>query len=263
MNTLVNWDRVDKTRLLVVIWFHALLAYFLYSFEWWYLIPFILLNLLMNANMSIFLHKGLSHRNYSYNSKILDHIFSIVTMILFLGGPIQWALMHRLHRKYLDKEEDPHAPSVVGSLVSHFHLWKKPDVDIKKKIKIRDIFRDYKHLMIYFKYPITISILCWLVIGLLFGLEGLAIVGAAACWHNHTLGIVDCWVHRKGHGIVVSPNRIQTYLSYVTFCCPDGFEHDEHHKNPRIYSYTKGWLDYHARIMELLAKRGLVKINAS
>lgn len=258
MSMLVNWDRIDKTRLLVPIWTHGLAIYFLYSFQWWYLIPFVLVNYLMNTTLSIFLHKTLAHRLWSYNSKVVDHMFAFVSAINFFGGPIQWALMHRLHHKYTDGHEDPHAPTIVGSIVSHMHLWKVPPVDIKRKIKIRDLFRDYKHLMIYFKYPNLTSIAAWTVVGLLFGLEGLAIVGAASCWQLHTLGIIDNWTHSKGNQIVQNPSRWGTIAIMGS---PEAIEHREHHEKPWVYSHIKGWFDYHARIMELLAKRGWVKIH--
>jgi fatty-acid desaturase len=254
----IKWHRVDKSRLIVPIWTHTMLVYFLYTFQWWYLVPFVIINYAMNTTLSIFLHKTLAHRHWSYNSKILDHIFAFITSINFFGGPIQWAIMHRLHHKYTDEFEDPHAPQIVGHIISHLHLWKVPPIDIKKKIKVRDLFRDYKHLIVYFKYPNLSSFLAWAVVGILFGLEGMAIVGAASCWQLHTLGIVDNWVHRKGNGIIINPAR---WFTAVIMGSPEAIEHKEHHEKPWVYTHIDGWFDYHARIMEILAKYRLVKIN--
>lgn len=255
---LVEWDRFDKSRLIVPIWTHSMLVYFLYTFQWWYLIPFIFVNYLMNTTQTVFLHKTLAHRNFSYNSKVIDHLFSFIVMLNFMGGPIQWAIMHRLHHKYTDKFEDPHSPSIVGSLISHFHLWKKPPIDTTKKVVIRDLFRDYKHLIIYIRYQWLSSILAWLIIGVLFGIEGLAIVGAASCWQLHTLGIIDSWVHRKGNGAITN---VSSWVTALSMASPEAIEHDKHHKSPWIYTHIDGWFDYHSRVMEILAKYGLVKIN--
>ena len=255
----MNFKRIDPIRFLVVIWTHCLAAYFLYTFQWWYLIPFIVMNLIFNTTITVFLHKSLGHRVWHYKSKVIDHFFALMTQLHFMGHPWGWAIMHRFHHKYLDTELDPHSPAQVGHIVSYFHLWKMPvpNRGISKYIDMKDLLKDYKHLLIYSKYPMAFTVAIWAFVGLLFGLEGLAIVGAASCFQHHSLGIIDCIVHRTPK-IIHSPSK---WLTGIMMGPPEGIEHLEHHAQPYVHSHIKGWFDYHARIIEILEKKGLVEIK--
>ena len=50
-------------------------------------------------------------------------------------------------------------------------------------------------------------------------------------------------------------------MTALSMASPEAIEHDKHHKSPWIYTHIDGWFDYHSRVMEILAKYGLVKIN--
>jgi len=253
-------------RLFVALAIHALAATFIYNNIYleglyWQLPIVIGLVLLQVFTVSTFLHKMLSHRVWKFKYKAIDWFFATFAMTIghvFPGDPLTWSVIHRLHHAHVDKDMDPHSPSRVGLLVSHFHLWKPPvweDVDRKYYF---DLMKHYRHLFFFSQYPIVIAVALWTLVFLLFGIEGVALLGMASFIEFHGLGVIDAYSHAEGEG---KTRSIPWWLVALGLNDPEGSYHKEHHDHPDVYSFNPTWIDYPSRIMEILSTIGLVEIR--
>ncbi len=54
-------------------------------------------------------HRLLTHRSFK-TPKPVEYFLTVLGVLNWQGGPIEWVGMHRLHHKHSDGEEDPHSP---------------------------------------------------------------------------------------------------------------------------------------------------------
>ena len=257
---------ISLERLFIAIATHLLTIYFIYNSlyvdgAYWLLAIVFVLFQLQVFSVSTFLHKGVTHGVWRFKSKFVEQLIVIYLSIsghIFPGGPLDWAVVHRLHHDHLDDDLDSHSPSRIGMLAAHFHLWKPtPEhATVERKVYF-DLLKNYRHLWIFSRYPKSIAFALWSIIIVIFGIEGLSILAAASFVEFHGLGVIDAYAHTKKD----ETRNVPWYVWIIGFNDPEAMYHKEHHEHPYAYSFNPGWLDYPSRIMELFAKCGIVDIK--
>ena len=136
----ISWLRLTYHLLLQFVGLYAL--YFIFSTEqYMLLIPALLIMFFTQFTIYAHYHMVVTHQSWKFNYKLFDHIFSVSGILMGMGSPIPWAIIHRLHHKHTDTEDDPHSPSYYGLFITHFHAWKAPDI-INAKVPKKDLLRN-------------------------------------------------------------------------------------------------------------------------
>lgn len=254
----ISWTRLTYHLLIQMIGIYAL--YFIFSTSQYYLfIPALLVMFFTQFTIYAHYHMVVTHKAWKFNYKIFDHLFSVSGILMGMGSPIPWAIIHRLHHKHTDTEDDPHSPTHYGWFITHFHGWKTPDI-INARVPKKDLIRDFSHLNIYnSQISITaVNIITWISIYYMFGLAGILATGLGLALTNNNIGITNGWIHRLGEGNVDKPNLI---LWTLLLGSPEAYFHKEHHEKPFKYKHSESWFEWHARLVEIFNNIGLVTIN--
>lgn len=253
-------------RIFIAIAVHVLMAGWLYNNiylneQYWQIPLVIFLMVFQVFSVATWMHKGVTHGVWRFKSKLVEHFISLHLMMtghVYPGGPLHWAVIHRLHHDHLDNDEfDAHSPSRIGLLRAHFHLFTAIGISKMDRKIYYDLLKNYRHLWVYQQYPVLIAWSLWLLLFLLFGWEGLFILGAASCYEFHGLGVIDAYAHSKRD----KTKNIPFWLWFLSLNDPEAMHHKDHHDYPYVYSFNPTWLDYTSRIMEKFEKLGIVEIK--
>jgi len=69
--------------------------------------------LLIGISMSICLHRYFSHSAFT-TSRPVQFLIGVVSTFAYMGGPLNWASLHRTHHKHCDQPNDPHSVTTQG-----------------------------------------------------------------------------------------------------------------------------------------------------
>jgi len=232
--------------------------YFVNASNYAMFIPVLLIMFMTQFTIYTHYHMSITHGTWKFKYKLFDHFFSIVGILMGMGSPIPWAVIHRLHHKFTDTEDDPHSPTFYGWFLAHFHGWPTPDI-MAARVAKKDLMKEFSHLMIY-NTPTAIgltAVAAWLAIFGIFGIEGIFATCIGVGLTNTNLGVTNCWIHRKQEEI----SKPSLWLWSLILGSPEAYFHKEHHEAPYKYSHTKSYFEWHARLIEILEKTGLVEIK--
>lgn len=256
---------ISLPRLAYFIITNMMSIYFFYHMwmtgAWYLLAPAILGYLFLQYTISVHYHMGVTHGALKFNYKAIDHFFTWVGISLANSSPIPWALIHRMHHKFIDTDRDPHSPQRHGFITSYAHLWKMPDfLTENQDVPKRDLIAKYRHLFVYNNIYILTAVFfaIWYGIYFLFGLEGVLVWAFACTMESHNLGVINAWVHKKGDKLI---DNTPPWFLVLFMATPEGAYHDEHHAAPRKYTHTNSWLEWPARLTEFLHRMGIVTIH--
>lgn len=254
----ISWIRLSYHLLLQALGVYALYTIFSES-QYILLLPALLIMFFTQFTIYAHYHMVITHKAWKFNYKWIDHIFSVSGTMLGMGSPIPWAIIHRLHHKYTDTENDPHSPLFYGLFITHFHGWKAPDI-INARVPKKDLLRDFSHLSLYnSKLAIAlVNIIGWTAIYFLFGINGVLVTALGFALTNNNIGITNGWTHRLENGKVDKPNLFWWSLFLGS---PEAYFHKEHHEKPYKYKHSESIFEWHARIIDILSTYNIVKIN--
>lgn len=254
----ISWIRLSYHLLLQFVGLYAL--YFIFSTaQYILLIPTLLIMFFTQFTIYAHYHMVVTHQAWKFNYKWIDHIFSISGILMGMGSPIPWAIIHRLHHRYTDTEDDPHSPSYYGWFLIHFHAWITPNI-LHARVRKKDLFKNFSHLNVY-NNPITIgaiNLLTWTILYYLFGLTGILVTSLGLAITNNNIGITNAWTHKLGDCVVIKPNLL---IWSLILGSPEAYFHKEHHEKPYRYKHSESWFEWHARLVEIFDKVGLVTIH--
>lgn len=254
----ISWVRLIYNILLQALGLYAIYYTFITS-QYYLFAAALLIMLLTQFTIYAHYHMVVTHGSWKFNYKWIDHIFSVIGIVQGMGSPIPWAVVHRLHHKYVDTVDDPHSPQHLGLFITQFHGWKTPDI-VNARVPKKDLIKNFSHLKIYnSKTAISlVNILGWLSIYGLFGFNGIMATALGLALTSNNLGLTNGWIHRLGDKYVDKPNLFWWSLFLGS---PEAYFHREHHDKPFKYSHTKSIFEWHARLVELFQYIGLATIN--
>lgn len=256
-------SKISYTRLGYHLLLQAMGLFAIYHFftteQYALFIPALLVMFLSQFTIYAHYHMVVTHKAWKFNYKWIDHIFSIVGITQGMGSPIPWAIIHRLHHRHLDSEDDPHSPKHFGLFITQFHGWKTPDI-VNARVPKKDLLRDFSHLTVYNNKAVIglIGLLTWITVFLLFGMSGVLAVALGLAISNNNVGITNSWTHRLGDGVVDKPNLLIWALMLGS---PEAYFHKEHHDAPYKYKHSESIFEWHARLVEFFSKIGVVTIH--
>lgn len=76
---------------------------------WWLLAAYLVSRLWLIGGMSIGLHRYFSHKSFK-TGRWKHRLICFLSVMAAQGSPIAWAMVHRHHHRFTDKEHDLHAP---------------------------------------------------------------------------------------------------------------------------------------------------------
>ena len=72
---------------------------------------------------SVLLHRYYTHKQFKLN-KITEYMLLPFAIIIGIGSPIMYAILHRQHHNLCDEAGDPHSPTKLGMFTVVFGLWE-------------------------------------------------------------------------------------------------------------------------------------------
>ena len=183
--------------------------------------------------LSIIYHKLFSHRSF-VPKKGVAFAGVLVNVLSFKGGPISYALIHRVHHDHADTDLDPHTPKdhwyigYFGILTAH-RVLKKFSNEEQRKI-VSDLFRDFawtekitrgkQYLAIIIFYSMLWLLDYNLAIAILF----------ASVVSIHSGLLVNLLGHQKINNVMETVNS-----PILAGLLGPAFNHNYHHSNPGKY----------------------------
>lgn len=108
----------------------ALSGIFLIDFSaFWLLLSLVVYYAFSSIGISIMMHRFWTHKSFAFKYKIVEYLFTAISLLASRGSPLAWVYIHRQHHAHSDTEQDPHSPKYVG--FRFFGLKKTSAEDIK------------------------------------------------------------------------------------------------------------------------------------
>lgn len=208
----------------------------------WWIASAVVIFVLNVYGFGIAFHHTFSHRTFTFNRPIeiaLMYIGTCATLV----APLTWAVTHMAHHRYVDTEDDPHAPSTLGWKILFFinHVPKKYSA-----LSCRHLIKDKAHLWFdshigYWTTVLSFPLLCFLV----GGLYGLVFLWAIPTFYLLLTGMIFALAHYGETNEFGHKARDSWVLSLFSF--GDG-NHLKHHSE---WNYT-GW--FHRKCALLIGR---------
>ena len=112
LNQPMNWPVVASFLLM-----YAGAAFAPFYFSWSGLVIALILYCLTGLGITLGYHRLLTHRSFQTRDWVRN-VISFFGCMAFIGGPLTWVGIHRIHHAHSDEDDDPHSPN-HGWLWSH------------------------------------------------------------------------------------------------------------------------------------------------
>ncbi|TGM17135.1 acyl-CoA desaturase [Leptospira selangorensis] len=191
-------------------------------------------------------HRLFSHRAYkaSLPVKLFYILFGAAA---FQQSVIEWSSDHRIHHRFVDKEEDPYAIT-KGFWYAHI-LWLFENRDHRTPVNVNDLYEDkWVKFQDDHYYPIAIfmgflfpTLLC-----ALWGdaLGGLLLAGSLRIAVNHHMTFfINSLAHYKGDQPFSDKHTAKDNWLIALFTFGEGY-HNFHHEFQADYRNGIRWFDY-------------------
>lgn len=191
-------------------------------------------------------HRLFSHRAYkaSFPVKLFFVLFGAAA---FQQSIIEWSSDHRIHHRFVDKDEDPYAIT-KGFWYAHI-LWLFENRDHRTPVNVNDLYEDklvkfqddYYYLIAIFMGFIFPVLLCSL-----WGdaLGGLFLVGSLRIAVNHHMTFfINSLAHYKGAQPFSDKHTAKDNWIIALFTFGEGY-HNFHHEFQADYRNGIRWFDY-------------------
>lgn len=220
---------------------------------------------------SFFYHRYAAHRHFimSAGTEKFFYICSFLVHGSSYMSPYTYGIMHRLHHKHTDTENDPHSPSYHGGFFGtmwgtrnsyhHIHIGKTPvDAKLKKDLPQWPSFDRIAHNWL--------TRVVWIILYLIFywffvtawWMYLLLPVTVILCTLQGT--IINWWAHKFGYVNYPMNNTSKNILPVDFLFLGDAY-HNNHHKFPGRVKTSHRWfeIDPIYYITCLLEKAKIVK----
>lgn len=213
-----------KKNLILIIIHHIVLASAIvyYGFDIWVALAILFLSMMWSKVVgSDIMHFYFAHSRYKDSLK--SYFYTFLTLFSGLGSPLSYAVTHRQHHKYVDTEEDPHSPEIIGWKRVYFLDWKPQRISPRliedfsrskfQKVIHRHYFKIHVTLLALF-LAIDLRIVCFLLSPFII-------------YSFHNAGAVNVLGHLGGESKNVPLLRVINWWR--------GWDHGDHHN----YKFTK------------------------
>jgi len=216
----------------------AALIYFIYADLYSYLVWAVAFRLVIEyIPHHAGLHRYFTHHSYKTN-KFWHILLCLMSPLVGAGSPIGYAVVHRAHHKYSDKELDPHSPKFQGLFNVIMLRWNFKGV----VPKLTENLKDPWVMLVHRWYLLIIIIFC----------TALALV-------DPLLFLSYCIAMLIGKLYMLSNNYIchlpGFYINYRNFDTPDtsqnniingwmGDWHNNHHASPGDWNQQVRWWEW-------------------
>jgi stearoyl-CoA desaturase (delta-9 desaturase) len=204
-----------------------------------------------------FYHRYASHQHFTMN-KFWERVFFVVSWLVHGVGylsPTAYAVMHKLHHAFADKERDPHSSTNVNSMYQMYVETKNSYIDIlKKRIPVEpyfynnvptwqafDKFATTKYSRLFWLgtyiacyWFFAPSVYCWLLLP--FHVLIAPITGVAINWFAHQPDGATSYTHFEQN------NRSVNVLRFDFIFMGEAY-HNNHHANPRSANLGYKWYE--------------------
>lgn len=255
----IQWD-----TLIVVVVFHAMAIWALFTFNWQNLLAAAIVWWITNSwGIGMGYHRLLTHGGFK-TAKWLEYFLTVCGTLALQSGSLQWVTTHRRHHAYTETENDPHSPRFGGNFWAHIgwlmHGTALSHDEASIKRYAPDLLKDKFHVFVskyFFMTTIIAGVILFLIGGwtmVLWAIFLRQVVG----WHSTFL--VNSATHLWGTRRFATndDSRNNALIAAVTF--GEGW-HNNHHAHPRSARHGLAWyeLDINWMQIKLLEKIGLAK----
>ena len=234
-------------------WLVAALAYFFYAC----------------VGHSVGYHRYFAHRSFPA-PRWAEVMFTVAGTLGCVGSPIGWAQMHYRHHVHPDREGDPYVAYRYRFPTPRALLMSGYGVERGSVRSLRQMFRADPLQVFVMRY--YLGLVAMFAGGLLlvdwrWFLFGWAVPVAWSLW----MAGVEAWAtHRHGYLNHDTPDRSRNLWWCSLLFWGEGW-HNNHHANPRAWSYREKWWewDFGAAVVWVIlrlsrrdSRRGLVSRSA-
>ena len=204
-------------------------------------IAYVMLFLMNGLGVIVGYHRHLSHSAFEFRNETLRWIFIFLGAVSCSGSPLGWAVIHKSHHRYSDRDGDPHCSDIgfFNMQAVRYDMDKVSGFAGMKKI-IRDPFCAFLHK--YYFQVVAVFAMC---VFAAFGVEGLYwgfFVPAALTMFAE--GFLN-WAAHKNWGYQSHDAKDKSknvwWLNFLSF--GEGW-HNNHHKSPRAETTKEKWWEF-------------------
>ena len=220
----------------LVIWINQLLFFglIIFSPDGW-MIPIGILGLYAFACMSeVSLHRFFTHKSYQ-TTEIKEKILAVFAFLTAQGPTISWVTVHRTHHAFEDTEKDPHSPFYLKWW--QIYLAFLPNNYTKNLVIDLMRSRRWNYFVFENKYYFWLWCGVWITSALVNFYLFYFIVAGTALWY-----IATCIINIVSHRYVGDKqfeSDVGLNSKFINLITLVGY-HNNHHHNPRNYSYSTG-----------------------
>ncbi len=177
---------------------------------------------------SIGYHKMFSHRAFEPVSWF-PYVSTFCGVISFIGCPVSYSVVHRLHHRYSDTDKDPHNPqhgmfhAYVGWILTYKIPTNGPTV-------VADILNKYRWLHNVWKYELLFIVLFYTML-FMFSKFLFCVIAIGSLLSLHTGFAINAFSHKDGEAIDIP---------FVAKWIAPVYMHKAHHSYARTYDYSAG-----------------------
>lgn len=217
------------------------------SLPWWgYLLVYLVLTQLTTLAVTLYLHRGQTHRAVDYHPAI-SHFFRFWVWLTTGMITKQWVAIHRKHHAYVETAQDPHSPQVKG-------IWKVlfEGAELYKEASLNE--QDMEHYgqgtpddwierHLYSKYSsLGISLMMGIHL-LLFGAIGLLIWPLQMAWIPFcAAGLVNGVGHYIGYRNFEPADASRNLTPLAIFLGGEEL-HNNHHAYASSAKFSARWFE--------------------
>ena len=205
-------------------------------------------------------HKLFSHRTFVPYTWVAV-LGALVNVLFWKQTPQKFAIVHRVHHKYVDADLDPHSPRehwyhAYGVMFFADTILKKIPVTDQHKM-VEDLFKDFPWIRLFTaKVQLFFIITCYTLLYLI-SYDLVAAVFIASVISMHVTCSINVFGHVKRNGIMILVDRpiLATVIS-------PAFNHARHHNDPSNYDEsTKGSFDITAWLVRKFLAKSIMPLN--
>jgi stearoyl-CoA desaturase (delta-9 desaturase) len=261
-------NQIQWVTATVVIIFHVLAFWALFTFSWQNLIAATITWWVAGSwGVGIGYHRLLTHGGFK-TPKFVEYFLTVCGTLGLQSGAINWVTTHRKHHAFTETESDPHSPRTGGAFWAHIGWILRGTAQNQSEESVRryapDLLKDRFHVVVskyYYVTPIVVAALLFAIGGwsmVLWGIFLRQVVG----WHSTWLvnSATHLWGTRRFE--TRDDSRNNGLIAALTF--GEGW-HNNHHANPRSAKHGLAWYEFDVNWIQIkfLEKIGLAeKVHA-
>lgn len=203
----------------------------------WWLLSLIML-LVGTTMVSAGLHRYYSHRSFAVGP-FWHYAFAFYSLMVWLGSPLQWSVLHQTHHRWADTARDPHYGPREGKLLLYL-FWRdfhKVPMDFSRsKWLLQSKFQMFLHH--YYGYLAFGLLALLFLISPYLAVFGMLIPGGIGLLIGGLHNYLAHWGDGKGNW----RGRDWWWLEYLL---PQGGDwlHGRHHDDPGRALYKQRWYE--------------------